>query len=433
MKFTTKLYSGVFLSLALVLCPMARAQESSAGTDVSQKISTLEDQIQSLQKEVEALKKQTASAPAPASPPAAAAPAASAAPSAFDSVSITGLVDGYYGFNFQHPHSAVASVPAGSSGDELTGFSAFTAPTNALTLNMAELTIAKAPDTTSRLGFDLGMGYGNAINVVNSTEPGGLGFDQYVKEAYLSYLAPIGKGLQLDFGKFVTPAGAEVIESNGNWNYSRGILFTYAIPFYHFGLRAKYAFNDKVSLTGFLMNGWNSVVDNNTGKTGGFSLGLTPNKKWGITENYLVGAEQPNDNSDVRHLSDTVVTFNPTGKLSLMANFDYGHDHLPGATGGVWWSGVAGYLRYAFTDQYAFAGRYEFYDDHDGFTTGAAQDLNEFTLTFERTFAKHLISRLEFRRDMSNQPSMLRGSTPTTDQNTVLAGLMYAFDIHEGH
>ena len=73
-----------------------------------------------------------------------------------------------------------------------------------------------------------------------------------LKEAYVSYLAPVGKGLQVDFGKFVTPMGAEVIESKDNWNYSRSILFGYAIPFYHFGVRAKYAFNDKYSLTGFL-------------------------------------------------------------------------------------------------------------------------------------------------------------------------------------
>ena len=76
----------------------------------------------------------------------------------------------------------------------------------------------------------------------------------------------MGKGLQVDIGKFVTPAGAEVIETKDNWNYSRGLLFSYAIPYYHFGMRAKYAFNDKYALTGFFVNGWNNVVDNNSGK-----------------------------------------------------------------------------------------------------------------------------------------------------------------------
>jgi hypothetical protein len=97
----------------------------------------------------------------------------------------------------------------------------------------------------------------------------------------------VGKGLQVDVGKFVTPHGAEVIETKDNWNYSRGILFSFAIPYYHFGMRAKYAFNDKYALTGFFVNGWNNVVDNNTGKTYGMSFAWTPNKKFGIIQNYM--------------------------------------------------------------------------------------------------------------------------------------------------
>ena len=79
-----------------------------------------------------------------------------------------------------------------------------------------------------------------------------------MKEAYLEYMAPIGKGLQINVGKFVTPAGAEVIETKDNWNYTRGILFAWAIPYFHTGLSAKYAFNRKFALTGYLVNGWNN-------------------------------------------------------------------------------------------------------------------------------------------------------------------------------
>ena len=41
-----------------------------------------------------------------------------------------------------------------------------------------------------------------------------------------------------------------MIETNQNWNYTRSLLFYYAIPYYHFGVRAKYTFNDKWSITG---------------------------------------------------------------------------------------------------------------------------------------------------------------------------------------
>ena len=75
--------------------------------------------------------------------------------------------------------------------------------------------------------------------------------------------------LQLDVGKFVTPIGAEVIESQDNWNYTRSILFGYAIPFYHVG-RARDARRERQGspLAGYLVNGWNNGSEINGDKTG---------------------------------------------------------------------------------------------------------------------------------------------------------------------
>ena len=84
-----------------------------------------------------------------------------------------------------------------------------------------------------------------------------------------------------------------------------------------------------------------------------------------------------------------------------------------------------------FNSRYTLATRYEYYDDHDGFTTGTAQHLNEFTGTFERTIAKHLITRLEFRRDMSTATPFIKGDQPVADQSTVAMGLVYAFDTRD--
>jgi hypothetical protein len=55
-----------------------------------------------------------------------------------------------------------------------------------------------------------------------------------------AYLTATKDKLTFDFGKFVTPLGAEVIETKDNWNYTRGLLFTWAIPFTHLGARATY-------------------------------------------------------------------------------------------------------------------------------------------------------------------------------------------------
>lgn len=418
----------VFLT-AVIGCSDISAQTESGntGVDTSAKIEELQKELEGLKAQIDQLKKAQArkeSTPASTVAATAEAPAAPAqkpslAEKLFDSTIISGSVDGYYGLDFEHPT------------DRQAGLRVFDNYTNQFSLNLAEVVIKRNPDKSTPLGYNLTFGYGNAINVVNGLEPGGIGFDRNIEQAYVSYLAPIGKGLQIDFGKFVTPAGAEVIESVPDWNYSRGILFGYAIPFYHFGLRAAYTFNPKVTLTGYLVNGWNDIVAVNTGKTYGFSLALTPSSKVSITQNYLGGPQMPNTNSHWRNLSDTVVQFNLTPKLSLLENFDYGAgDMIPGVNS-VKWYGIATYARYAFNHQYAFTARYEYYNDHDGFTTGAVQHINEYTLTLERTFAHNLISRLEFRRDMSDVPFFPRGVAELTkNQNTMDLGLMYVFDIH---
>jgi hypothetical protein len=187
------------------------------------------------------------------------------------------------------------------------------------------------------------------------------------------------------------------------------------------------------------VNGWNNVVDNNTGKTYGMGFGWNPNKKFGIAQNYIAGPELNSLNGDWRQLSDTVITYSPNSRLSFIVNGDYGRgDRITDpetalVSRPVFWTGVAGYVRYAFTGTSAFSSRFEYYDDHDGFTTGtlAPTHIKEFTTTFEKLVAHHIISRFEFRRDFANQPVFLKGSNPVMDQNTLTAGLVFTFDSRE--
>jgi hypothetical protein len=154
----------------------------------------------------------------------------------------------------------------------------------------------------------------------------------------------------------------------------------------------------------------------------------------------MAGPEENASNKNLRQLSDTVFTYSPTGKLSFMVNGDYGRGDrylidpvLNTFSNPVFWTGVGGYVKYSFNSHSSFATRYEYYDDHDGFTTGTLlpTHFNEFTMTLERLMAHHIISRFEYRRDVSNQPVFLKGTNPVTDQNTLTAGLVFTFDSRE--
>src|SRR5207253_4743058 len=127
-----------------------------------------------------------------------------------------------------------------------------------------------------RLGFRTDLAIGPATEIVHASEPGGTDVFKHLQQAYLSYLAPAGKGLQIDVGKFVTQHGAEVIETKDNWNYSRSLLFALAIPYYHMGVRASYTFNDTFTLMGDVVTGWNDVVDNNGRRTYGIQATTKP-------------------------------------------------------------------------------------------------------------------------------------------------------------
>jgi hypothetical protein len=50
----------------------------------------------------------------------------------------------------------------------------------------------------------------------------------------------------------------------------------------------------------------------------------------------------------------------------------------------------------------------------------------------ERLVAHHIISRIEFRHDVSNQPVFFKGAAPVLAQNTLAAGMVFTFDSREG-
>ncbi len=351
-------------------------------------------------------------APTPAGAPAAEA-AAAAEPAATPKpapVEVSSFVDTYYGYFFNKP---TGNVPLRN----------FDTNHNTFSLSLVELAAEQKPSTASRLGFRLDLQAGHTADLVNAFEPGGLEFLKNVEQAYGSYL--FGSKLQVDVGKFVTSHGAEVIETKDNWNYSRSLLFALAIPYYHAGVRATVPFNDKVTLGAMVVNGWNDVVDNNSGKSWCVDLTLKPTPKLTLVQNVMGGPEQKDDTHDKRFLSDTVLTVNATDKLSLMANYDYGTDRVAGLD--VKWQGIAAYARVQATPYWAIAPRFEWFDDRDGFTTGTAQKVKEITITSEQKLGGKLLTRIEYRRDFSDQPYFSKDGVPKKSQDNLTVGLVYAF------
>jgi hypothetical protein len=375
-----------------------------------------------------------ASAPTPATP--AASPAQSAAPAAppeaaptwsIGPIDFSGLVDGYYVFNANHP---------ASSTNQLYNFDT---KANQFSLNMAKLSMSHTADP---VGFQVDLGFGRAFQIMHASEPNDApGILQNVEQAYVSLKPAALKGFEVDLGQFVTSAGAELIETNSNWNYSRSLLFAWAIPYYHFGIRTSFPVGKHFTGGVQLVNGWNDTEDNNSGKTLGLTEAITYTKfSW--TNTYYGGPENPGTNKGWRQLIDSVLLLTPSSKLNAYLNYDYGQNTSPlAAETGIYatsttdptitdnWYGIAGALHFQPTSKWSFTPRIEWFKDSEGFATGKAQDLKEITLTGEYKMAAGFLTRLEYRHDWSNQLFFDRGLTPASSksEDTVALGFVGFF------
>ncbi len=322
-------------------------------------------------------------------------------------------LQGGYMFNFRDPKSGENDLRV------------FDHKSNSFTLDLAELRFLKTAPAGG-VGFKVKLSAGETAKSIHANGLGAADQPFDLTEAYVDYVAPIGSGLTLQFGKFVTFTGEEVIEASGNYNYSRSFLFNYAIPFTHTGLLAGYAFSNAVSANVYVLNGWDNEADNNNGKTFGTSITLAPAGNITTVWNILYGPEENNNDSDNRFLFDWVGTITPVKNLTLVVNTDYANEKN-GAGPGVdsKWYGAAVYANYVFTGKISGTVRAEEFKDPQGVRTGTVQNLKEVTLTAQYTLAKNLLLRPEYRHDWSNVDAFNGGANE--DQDTLAMGVMYTW------
>src|SRR2546426_6117335 len=126
-------------------------------------------------------------------------PAAPAPPTwSVGPIDFSGLVDGYYSFNANHPASQFNQLYN------------FDVKANQFSLNMAKLSMSHTADP---VGFQVDLGFGRTFDIIHageaSTAPS---FLRNVEQAYVVLKPAKWKGFEIDLGQFVTSAGAEVIE-----------------------------------------------------------------------------------------------------------------------------------------------------------------------------------------------------------------------------
>jgi hypothetical protein len=301
------------------------------------------------------------SPPAPAPPPPA-APAPST-PLTVDTVagkfSVGGYVEASYSYNFNNPSNGI------------TNYRGFDNRHNTFTLSNAVLDGQWEKDAISgrvmlQVGHTPDTYYLSEPSSPGTAAAGSAGASswKYLQQAYVGYKIPLGKGLLVQLGIFTSPIGVENMAVKDNWNWSRSNLF-FGLPFYHTGLKATQQLTDKLAVTAAVYNGWNSVVDNNSGKSVSVQFAYTDADRLLFSVLYFGGPERPAgapEGQPWRHLLDGWVQFRPTDRLWLGASGDTGFE--VNAFGTSWWGAGALHAQVRAAKFLYLAARGDYFGEH---------------------------------------------------------------------
>jgi len=363
-------------------------------------------------------------------------------------------VDTYYGYNFNNPVGRVNLLRA------------YDVLSNEFSLNQASLIFEHAANVSEgrRWGGRLDLQYGQATDTLQgnpSNEPRPQIY-RNIFQAYGTYVAPVGKGLNIDFGKWGSSLGIEGNYTKDQFNYSRSYWFDF-LPFYHMGARVSLPLNDRFSLNYWIVNGTNQVEATNGFKDQLFGFNAKPTKNINWTVNYYLGQEHPDRAPAANcgpvpvqpglcftaispapngrtHIFDSYATWAATPKLTFALEGDYviqrlwrnaaaGQSSAPSHA-----DGGAGYIQYQFTPKIALATRAEYLSDREGLFSGLSEALKENTVTFDYRVANGFLMRYEWRYDYSNQPVFLSDvqGLRKKNQTTATLGLVWWWGRKEG-
>jgi hypothetical protein len=231
--------------------------------------------------------------------------------------------------------------------------------------------------------------------------------------------------LELDLGMFMTPFGAEVLESWKNENYTRGALFFYAQPAWHTGLKAKWDLASAFSLVFLVADGTNNLSETQQGSgldqtpNVGLQAIYTPNEELAFS---LGGLYAPRSRGSADEGFDEFADFVATlkfGGFSASANADFILTHGGAPDGGDrHFLGASVIPAYHFSPSFGLAVRGEYLRDDANFGDSNRWWLITTTLTADYTpipDVPNLILRWDNRWERSNQNVFGHDSRGTAD------------------
>ncbi len=265
---------------------------------------------------------------------------------------LSGYVEAYYGYDFNEPtdHNRPSFIYSHNRHNEFN-------------LNLGFI---KAGYTTDKVRANLALAAGTYMNANYSAEPGVL---KNIYEANAGLKISKKKNLWVDAGIFGSHIGFESAVSKDCRTLTRSIPAENS-PYYESGAKISYTSdNSKWFLSGLVLNGWQHIQrpDGNNSPAFGTQITFTPNPK--ITLNYstFIGNDKPDTSKQMRYFNNVYGLFQITDNFHITAGFDYGMEEKSEGSSDFnnWYSPVL-ILKVNLNEQWAIAGRVEYYVDENG-------------------------------------------------------------------
>jgi len=309
-----------------------------------------------------------------------------------------------------------------------------------LRVNNATLWVSKDALPNSRWGFQAGLQAGADVDAGVPPEDAAIDGAEtlgYLNFTNLSYLFPLGQGLELTGGLIPGFPGYPGFYAIENPSYTRPYAVDYT-PYFLWGLRADYPVSAKVSGSLFVISGWDYLKSTNNTPGYGFQLGWQVSDQVHATQNFYYGSEQKATAMEFwRFATDTNVEWQ-AGQFLVAASFTHGNERQAAVSDQprYAWTAAALWLQWRTAPSWRFTLRPEWFDDPDGLQTGARQTLTAVAATAEyrlTSLARNAVSaRAELRFDHSTgqEGGFFEGDDNrlVPDQRVLALSLLWKFD-----
>ncbi|MEE8164241.1 MAG: outer membrane beta-barrel protein [Myxococcota bacterium] len=267
---------------------------------------------------------------------------------------------------------------------------------NTFALDQVWFEIDKAPTEASRAGFHVDLNWGTANRSLGGQQ------NDNLYSAYVSYLADVGNGVQVDMGILPTLLGAEVAQQNANFNITRGMVWGLQ-PITHTGVILSTELGGGLSGAFGVVNDVFSDTSSDVSRSKSYTGQLAySGDSMMAAVSYIVGSDTGQGCTDDgisdcnTAILDFLLTADPSDSVSMWVNLDWVSQNGD-KTSNTHTVGVAAATRIAINDRAGIAGRIEFVAaDIDGLNEVHNGSL---TVTSDCALTDNLTARAEARWD----------------------------------